>query len=268
MDDLDFAISHQNETVMLRCIKQGQHIGRERLTLHNALFWAKGVQLLIRAGIDINDTRSDLDAHLEFAVLLKQAWLHGAFETTKILLDSGADIYDPDTIDKGLTDEIWVVHPQLESILSWSLTSRDDRTIRLCVEEMGLRRQALKQLALEVLPRLFHEKLGLLKDSLPDAQVWEVLDALHSEGQEVPRKLFVPKILRNRRRQGEWTVYNAHDMTAHTAQLLWEAGFRDIQTIDSGISHRGYDSFRGLEYVELAAWFRGKEQRPTGSMVQ
>ncbi len=147
----------------------------------------------------------------------------------------------------------------LDSVLEISLyTLGFEATYRVIIPAFKDRRKRLQQLAIALLPEDTYEGLQIATDRLLDQQAFATVEALKGNGAEVPHALACPP----------WTVYHCMSLTPELADALYEAGFRDVDGLDSNgetpllFDLRGSPS-RGSDLLNLCIWFSKKNARIT-----
>jgi hypothetical protein len=112
--------------------------------------------------------------------------------------------------------------PDRGDVLKHALASDADTLIPYLIPALVDRRNRLQQLAFERLPKDIYDHLHLRRDRILDRQAYRTL---------VENDEMVPDSLRCS--NGVKTVYHSQSLTPEISDLLFEAGFRDTDGLDS-----------------------------------
>ncbi|KAF2490770.1 hypothetical protein BU16DRAFT_585146 [Lophium mytilinum] len=156
--------------------------------------WPIGIAKLLDHGVSVYDVRSkDRPTPLDYACVCN-------LESCKLLIDAGICVTN------------WNLDLSLRSgVLGVQYT---------IISGLVDRRHQLKQYARKVLPSELQERYGLSDDRILDAQAVDVYEAIcHIDGSE--HRALYPGVLRD-------TVYHCRKLTKPMAEILYQAGFRDI----------------------------------------
>ena len=202
--------------------------------------------LLLNNGADIliNERTPDSDTPVDYSIYSRCS------EAVRLLLRN---------------DSLYLGRRQLSN----AIKAKDDVIISYIVEELRDRRGGLKKLAKDALPNSTLNKVGLKEDRLPDAIAHLVQDALLYHNVRIPDRLRVFP-------QEQTILFHMDNMTAKTAQSLYESGFRDLNSINAGnvtplmkvLRNPPWEYDFGLpNAATLADWYLKKGSKPTAAYM-
>ncbi|KAJ5673940.1 hypothetical protein N7462_009379 [Penicillium macrosclerotiorum] len=163
-----------------------------------AVGWARGIQLLLDAG-------SDMDRY-QGSSPLKLAIRGSHHQSTKVLLQSGCKLtFDDIQESEHLSDE-----GKISTLLISELASRRRRLLKLA--QANLSPKELLELDVE-------------DDAIPDTTASRIHNALVARGARVDPALQI--------QDPSSSIYHHHWMKIATLDLFFEAGFKNVDLIDS-----------------------------------
>lgn len=178
--------------------------------VHFSVLWPTGLKLLVERGVNVNpaDTFGRRPIHLAVAL--------GLTDSVRCLIGADCGLFTPSHDDSLLQHALDLEGPQRSQILDLLVPALIDRHKRLV------------ELASSRLPPTLFFKLNLTPGKVHEQKAPSIIEALLSNGIDVPEALEI---------DGE-SFYNFSDMHGMiklepaTADLFWNAGFRDIDTPD------------------------------------
>ena len=252
MPDALEAIYRQDETMLKEALESSpqsinQRLPWEETLLHLALPWPLGVSILLAAGANF---APDIYGH----TVLWNACVLGQISSLSLLLDN----------DIPLSGNLKLSDSYLNEICK----SKNIDLQKLFVSHLAARRKRLRDFAADMLSDIELQIVDLREDRLLDGQASVVTSVLLRIGVEIPPALLPPKL--------KSTVYHTSGMNVGMANLLYDAGFRDVDEVDAHgmtpfwaqIEHH----WSTLESLLLFAWLRNKgadmyRMHPIGKMM-
>ena len=208
---LSLAILRQNEQDFLRILQSKPSSIKElnrrgQNPMHLAYCWPRGIELLLRA---------------KATHLVHQADSYGCLP-----IEYSAHFRFPDCIRHLLSAGSAFYYGELSSqnVLSKFCDYRDTGLPNFIVDTLQEARQQLFDLAKSSLPENTWADLRIQNDWVLDDRAADVQKALVEADVEIPTSLKVA--------QQRHTVYHNRSMAKNSADKLWHAGFRDIDTLD------------------------------------
>jgi len=226
---LSLAILRQNEQDFLRILQSKPSSIKElnrrgQNPMHLAYCWPRGIELLLHAKASHLVHEADSYGYLpiEYSANFK------CLDCTWLLLSAGSAFY----YGEGPYDNV------LFEFCHYS----DAGVPNFIVDALREARQQLFDLAKYALPENTWADLNLPNDRLLDDRAADVQKALAEADVEIPRSLMVL--------QKRHTVYHNPFMPKRSADKLWHAGFRDIDTWNEN----GYTPLMQTKLSEYAEW--------------
>lgn len=205
--------------------------------LHLSVTWPEGVVILLKGGAEVNAYDNYGHTPLRYAV-----WSEN-FSAASLLLDHDSPVGG--SYDQNMVLELFC---RLDNV------NLKEKVIRHLLD----RRKRLWDLAHEKLPRFEFERLGLQDDRILDAKAFLVSSALLEHGIEINPAL-MPSLKPRKK-----TVYHTWCLDVPTANMLFKAGFRDIDELDhDDLTPFCYHTLSlrhqlSLRQLELLKWLKGK----------
>lgn len=179
--------------------------------LHYSCNWPSGLSILLRFSSPETINQPD-DAGL---LPLCHACALNCKESVQLLLAADSALISP--MRDGWSDN--------GDVLKRVFCYRLDTLIPYIINALVDRRDRLRRLALEYLPGHVYDSLGIPEDRVLDKQAYTIYTALVANNVRVPASLYCSSKME--------TVYHSQFLTPKFSELLFEAGFRDIDGLDS-----------------------------------
>ena len=226
---------------MLRILEQSpQSIHQTNLwgqtPLHLAVGWPLGMKMLLQYGANA-DSRDNFGVKpLEYAIRL------GFAEAVLFLMRAGCSLYLNGRVDAlSFANEIWSENglARLRAVSQETRKTVLETVITLLAE----RRHDLQSHMVTSLPRKSADACWTPNDQVLDEHAPYVEELLSSQGLLLPRASSLLPLP---------TVYHVHNLTVELAEMMWQAGFRDVDAPDSdGRTPLMYHGVAGEYLVDL-----------------
>lgn len=225
-NDLSVSILRKSEQDMLGILKQFPQSIHEsnqwgQTPLHLAVDWPLGMKRLLDYGANV-DSRDDLGMKpLEYAIRF------GFAEAVHNLIKAGCSLVLYGTVDALSFANKFL--PWAEggcSDIGFDMSTKNRKSVlETLITSLAERRRGLRSQLATSLPRKSIDACWTQDDQVLDEHAPYVKGLLSSHGLLSPRKsslIILP------------TVYNVNYLTVELAEMLWQAGFRDIDVPDRG----------------------------------
>jgi hypothetical protein len=242
---------HLSEIVKAVCIKSEdqlckaliehrQHVNLQdrngRTPLHLSVSWPAGVSLLIKANGDVNKPDRNGRLPLTYACKFK------CLASVRLMVEAGSALQEDGIYGR--------------TILYAAIDSRNSKILKTIIATLVHRRLRLQQLAEHSFTSTVLENLKLRQNAILDEQAAEVQNLLNNIGVPVEKALNVAP-LRN-------PVYHESNLDYRAADKLFNAGFRDLDSVDSHgltpLMKLFYHIFSGetTRMLKLGIWLTSK----------
>ena len=212
---LSIAVVRKSETEVLRILTNNpdaisEENERGQGPLHLSCNWPRGMSLLLQfGGTKVINRRDNLSL-----LPLYYACTIGCIETVRLLLEADSAFFSTGIFNYSSGGDV----------LERAIECYADTLLPLLIPALVNRRNRLQQLAFEHLPERLYNSLGICPDRILDKQACQTYMALTDNGILVPASLTCPDRIQ--------TVYH-NSLTPRSAEMLYEAGFLDIDELDS-----------------------------------
>jgi len=182
---------------------------KDQSPLHISATWPRGIQILLEHGGRQLVNQADVGGWIPVSYALQNC----NYQASKLLFSAGSALTSPGW--KG----------EEEEALARPVLLRQPELISLAIDALKSRRMELYEMAKQLLPAKTWNELDLPDDHVLDQKASLVQDALQYVGIEVPATLVV--------RQKGHSVYHYIGFSVEVMELLFKAGFHDIDSADS-----------------------------------
>ena len=252
-NEISRAVLLRSEHELATAISRSPHSINEpnamgQTPLHLSVEWPLGIKTLIEAGANVN--RDDIAGETPI-IYACQCQL---VETTRLLADAGCDLILPPLLASKASTSVLGFALDREHRATWSspCAASTCAIIDCLIESLVKRRKAL-QILISTLPDLpLLDSRVLLPDRVLDAYAGEACSILKAHRITIPPSLWPDAFQR--------TVYHLSNLSLRSADLLWDAGFRDIDGFDvfgtTPLMRPVGNRYRSLqEYLQMVEWF-------------